>query len=1123
MRRCLCPSGLLRTGRGSSTSLLSPPLPSYPALSRLHAQSITTKSSRLPEKQLNKLRHKELKLILSYNELPPPPASVNLKGQIKQWIPSLSRALRASREAFADKPQTATSLLDHAKALEGGYNLRAVLYHARTLRSLDLLSYWGFHNGRWPLAYAALGSLVDTYELLMPHMTPRQLLSESAWQNPGMTLDELTGQGHDDLIIKRQLIPICPPTHETSLQQITSFRPAVRKLANTFLEETFVNLGLLILTAADQSAEKADIAMSYIYRLLARLHHLDLISDRVYQSPNSHCNEYSVRPPGLHLLSGHIMSVLSDAAWVEHEAALADAAAEAGEDPPFVPFKVGVRELGPEIWFEFILWCCVEHGFNKQGAWLVEQMSKRQGNLSWKVESWAPLMQALDVVQQTNISLEKSWRRPDHITSIETRKSERKPAFNGLGPRTISSEVVLALRVGLANNAHNAIGFHGLSPSKLLKHSAPLNALLDPPGPKDELRPTKKVATENIIRILESGCLVPMEDPNTFDKVLRSTQSLVPSWESKTIPSTEELDQMTRAQLYNQTAALAGLVEYNVQSYSYKGQASTAFIQYSLLQNITDASKAQHIQAFFERLSQSPSTDVEFFDSQLFDSLQVQQSSLSQVSITTLAHLLDLAASTRADTFGNWLLFNDELDGPAIPPTLYGSPALAPSILRFAAATQNKELSKSVIKSLEMPLSVNTLKAMANLHITFGDWDRAILAFEYMRDHRPKSWGFGNIMMLAAKIVRLEGALARSRSNGADPEVQAKLTHSLSRATAFLRRFFDGEFNTPRGKNRRTSDFQWRVLERTRGMFSTVPGALAREAKVELKHKFRSRDKIGYVSSVSFHILLSAITEVRGAQAGRDLLFKWCQNLPNPALWRKKEGGVTRLALRAERDFAESDPTYYTEWHRHVAQKAVIPNLNTIRIIARVASLEFSKELMNNFDPSSPEKDHPARSLLSESTSTPSPASSSQTRTPKVGDTFKQDARYRIGVSKKIFQHQSANGGLPPSSPAEEILDECVNLFLHAGMPEEQIDFEIPGHLSRLQARQVLTGRRAKRVRDRFKEIQNGPWMNNVLKERYTFLKPRSSRKPTPDEIAVRDSPQRSLLSSGHTSASADR
>ncbi|KAJ5760790.1 hypothetical protein N7520_007946 [Penicillium odoratum] len=1036
MRRCLCPGGLLRIGRGSITPRRR--VIPHTAIYRLQARPSSTTCN---------IRPKDYALLLTYNTLPPSPLRSSLKYKVDSWLPLLEKCVPPAQGGKNPPGKLEACLLGHADTFDRSHALKAYLYHARTAK-LNLLNHLGFNMGQWSYVYRLLGSFIDTYEVLIPFMTPQCPSSRLTWGNTGLSLEELTRAPPGDLIIKRELIPMRPPSENIPLRTLSGARPAVRDFARSFLGEILVNLGSLVLEAADRPAIESELAMSCVYRVLARLHHLDLVSNRVYQSPEDKTNSFAIRPPGLHLLTGHIMSVLSDAAWLEHESTLATAATEAGEEPPFVSFKIGVRELGHEIWLELILWCCVEHGFNRQGAWLVRQMCERKSQSSWKIESWAPLMEALDLVKQTNISTEQVWRRPGQESPTVTPKGSKKPPFSGLGTKTISSEVVSSLRNGLSDIAYNGVGFHGLSPSELLFHSKSLTALLDPPGPADDLRPTRRVSTEHIIRIIESGCLEPMEDPIALEKVLRSTQNLVPPWETDPVPSTVDLKNMTRAQLYDQTAALSGLVQYNIKGYSYKRQATLAFIQYAFLQNIVDASKVHHIQAFFDHLTQSQSMDVPFFDSRQLNTSQLLQSSLPQLSLSTLADLLDLATAIRAVDFGNWLLFNDDLDGPSIPPALYGKQVIASSILRFATATRNNELSQAVIKSLEFPLAVNTLKAMANVHIEFGDWARAILAFEYLRDYRLKSWGFSNILILGAKIVRLDGMLKLRQANGAEEEVQQRLRQSLDHGKRLLSRFFTGEFNTPKSKSWRQHDFQWRALRRVQTVFRGVPGELgALAAQTKLDRTFSSRDNIPYVPAASFHVLLNAILEVHGCKVGHKFAIQWLQTVPNPKEWRQKEGGVTRLNLHNERDLKLGNPDFSMPFHNHVMKKAVVPNLNTIRIIIQAAMRELEADQQKS----------------------------------KTGQPSSEG--YKLDVPRAVYKNLTVDGGRPPATEAEAVLDWCAAFLLRFGMREDEIDLEMPGHTSRLRARGVFTSPQEKRSRVRVKEIQSNPWMSTFIKE----------------------------------------
>jgi hypothetical protein len=515
---------------------------------------------------------------------------------------------------------------------------------------------------------------------------------------------------------------------------------------------------------------------------------------------------------------------------------------------------------------------------------------------------------------------------------------------------------------------------------------------------------------------------------------------------------------VTRAQLYDESAAIAGLVELNVKAYAYKRQAGRAFYQYAWLQNIVDASKAYHIQAFFEQLSLAKSEVLPFFDSQRFDAQEHDTSSLPQVSNVTLAELLDLAAVNRAYDFGNYLLFNDAIDGPAIPASAYGDQVIAPSILRFASASQNNELSEKVVSSLSMPLSVNMLKALVNSYIDTENWDRATVTLEYLRDFRLKSWGFSNLTALGAKIIRLDASIKHQESMGGP--VDEKLIKSLERANDLFLRFYRMEFNTPVAKNRRVTAFQRNVLLRLLSVFRTLPGHISDLAKqADLKVPPLGHLKLQYIPAVSFHSLLSAVVDTYGSTYGLNMWFKWCIHRLPPDRVRQREGGLTRLPARKEMSWPQGDPTFSMEWLKHTQKRAVVPNYNTIRIIAQAAMREFEAERY-------PSKFHnPTLSSL------PIPRNQQL-------PFFARGRIYKPLISRFEFQGLPVGGGKPPQSAPEASLDFAVWMFLRHGMPQDQIDLEIPGYISRMCSRGVFHNPE-KRTRDRIWEIRRDPFMSS--------------------------------------------
>lgn len=1056
MRRCFNSGHLLRSGRGLIA--LRPFARSHPALSRVQTRPSSTKRS---------ITRYEHQFLVSFHGPPVLPFAAGRDSTIDEWIPAVLECMPPSRQPGESEP--ANTLLAHEPQLTRAFTLVEYLNRARKLLDYDLLGYLGFELKQWSTVHNLLNSLIDSFEALEPYVTSQHPEPGFQWDINGMSLDELTSNRLR--AVNARPSPI-PSSGLQSLYNLTNI-PAARVLTNKLRGEIILSLGQLVLGAAEKPADEAQTAMSCVFRVLARLHHLGLISDRVYQFTAHDPSQPAIRPPGLHLLSTNIMNVLSDAAWVEQEAALASAATEAGQDPPFLPFKVGVRELGPEIWMELILWCCIEHGLITQGVWLIEAMTKRSGDLAWKFESWAPLIRDLGTVQQTNISTEQSWRRPGDDSAPQTFRGRTKPPFNGLGKRTISKEILACLRDGLINRAYNGVGFHGMSPSELVDKAKPLDSILEPNGPADELRPTNRITNWSITRFMESGSLLPENDPITFEKVIRSTRSVVPPWEESWNETAKQVDGITRAQLYDETASLTGLVEYSSRTYALLKYSPRAFYQYAWLQNIVDASKYNHIRAFFEHLARSDPEDVPFFDSQHYQSSAMHKSSLPMASNVTLARLLDQAASSHANELGNWLLFNDDIDGPSIPPGLYGDQVLAPSILRFAAATKNTKLSENVIKAIRTPLHLNTLKAVVNFQITAHKWDHVPRTLEYMRDYRLKAWGHSNLATLGAEMIRLSSTIERKVLNGLDV---ADEKHHLERAKSIFVRFFREDFNTPASKSHRTSNFQRGVLKQMRDIFLSFPGELSQIAKqVQLKHAIGTHKKLQYVPSTSFQVLLSAIVDAYGSAAGKKLWTEWVFDGPFVHGYAPKEGGIERLRTRGERNWALGDPNFSPKWLSKAQDKAVIPSLDLVRTITQSAMREFHEETAQQ------------ASLLSgePSPTSPTPDSSSPSnshpQSPPSHPAKPEKNSYRVEIPRYIFKFQT-KGGAPPSSESEAILDFCLSMFLRAGLTEDQVDLEIPGHFSRMRARGVFTGLPDKRSRLRMKEVLNDPWMQSYAK-----------------------------------------
>ncbi|KAJ5861573.1 uncharacterized protein N7529_008883 [Penicillium soppii] len=1022
----------------------------------------------------------EITFLRRYNNLAEPPLTYAQTKDINEWILLLRRyvTIKSPNVAeLASQPRRLRPLRESHSDLDRIHALMGCLWAARNRLGFEVLTHLGFELKEWSTAQSLLNNMIDTYELLQPHMPPKYPSPGFDWNRPfrilrknerkdsshkpsdakesplttKVSLDKLTGGTKEGSPWKwTRLEPV--PAENISLDTLT-VAPAVRFFGDRILAEILANLGSLVLTAADSQPEQSQLAMSCVFRTLARLHHAGMISDRVYQYPTPDASQIVYRPPGLHLLSSPIMSVLSDAAWHEHQTAVATAAADAGEMSPFIPYKMGIRELGPEIWLELILSCCVEHGFCKTGALLVHRIAKSTGKQAWKAESWTPLIQDLDTVQQTNISIEKSWRRPGQSENPQTYTGKIKPPFNGLGSRTISKEVVASLRSGLANKAYVGLGERGYLPDELAELSTPLTQFIDRPVSTSELMPTNRDVNWHILRILSSGCLQPWTDPVSFESLLRSHPNVVPPWAMHELEKPQELGSKTRAQIYDETAAIFGMIEFNLNYHARYKQSGRLFHEYAWLQNIADASKAQHVQSFLGKLSQARDGDeyLSFLETKPVSPQSIYQSSIPQVSWVTLANILDLATTAHAFDLGRQLLLQNDIDGPAIPERAYGNQALAPSILRFATATNDASLGQKVIASLSVPLSLNTIKSLISYHISMQDWDRVEFMLKFMTEHREKSWGYSTLTAIATAVIRHEAALRQNKAAGTLTRAHIENTE---RATDILFRIFRGEWSASSTRTK-VRLFQLRTLSRMHRVLLSIPGPLPEVFKrLEAPKEITDRHKIALIPPNSFHEIFAAIVETQGAIVGKQVWDRHCIDLLSPKRGRQAPGGVPRLLFSDERRKELGDPEWSGQWANEILTKSTLADLNTVRVLARAAVREYADQ--------SRERYH-AKIFQSETDYSATPSSSSSSSSSFIYDPTKP---YVPHTTREENPYQRA-GGRPPRSELEAILDFCLELFIRFGLPEDQINMEIPGHLHRMQERGAMAYPFSKHIRRR--------------------------------------------------------
>ncbi|KAL4979298.1 hypothetical protein BDW66DRAFT_111349 [Aspergillus desertorum] len=857
--------------------------------------------------------------------------------RVRPWISLLEEIVRRnSKNAGAHSTSIRSSGITR-KSFAETIDLAHLLNTARRELNRDLLAHLGYKSNNWSVVYVILNGLLDAAEAVAAASSARRGVLEDRAVNLGLSLDQLT----DEDSFSPQFPRYSRITGLESLDSLT-YRPFSQEYYMLLMAEVWKSLGAITLYAVDTSPTKSRLAMSVVYRILARLHHSGLVSERVYKYTTPDTYQATFRPPGMHLLSTHIMDVLSDAAWTVHEAQVAAEAAAAGKDPPFLPAKISIKELGHEIWLEFILWCCVEHGHIKEGIWLLDELTGRKG---WKFQSWTPILYDEEALRNTRIDREVStWPLPYsvNVTPEPPKRTDPPSLFHGLGKRTISVEIVTALLDNLSNLVHMGMGAGGIPASELFRRIDNLKfAIASATTSKSKLLPTTKAVNWFTTRVMESGGLVPEADPQTFDNLLKLTPHVVPPWSNGMCPLEEDtLAALHPSQLYDDTCAFTGLMEYNLKYHSSRKFTGSALNLFAMLQAVMDTCKMRRLDDFFSSQMEGDSANP---PSSYSDSVLPFISSIPQLSNVTIAHLFDLVTVSRAFAFGEWLLLSDDIDGPTVPVSAYGDQALAPSLLRFAAATKNDYIGETVVQSLGQPVSLNTLRAILNYRIIMHQWDQVIPILRYIRDNRIKSWAHSNIAAIAAEIIRLDHALIlSSKESNLANTATSEIETNLAEAKRVLYRILFGEFDEKPWRKRGNRNFQAHsLISFTRLFRHSRSPSLTEIAGSVFESEYVPMYRLPYIPSTAFHTILAAIAETEGTLAAKKIYKRFCVSYNSPEFSRLVVGGITRFYKKAERDFQRGDPNFDAEYFHHLQKKMVFPNPNTVRILTQAAVREY--------------------------------------------------------------------------------------------------------------------------------------------------------------------------------------
>lgn len=824
------------------------------------------------------------------------------------------------------------------------HDIVSILYQARQQYNLDLLVHLGTRLGRWPALLWLVGFLLDNVVKTSPQHVPQ---SPCNINYPG-SLDDLTSTKPE---LETEIFPrenrrgadADVDTFSTDPQYSNQMGRAENR--DGTMEQIWQSLGCLILEAADLPAEEAYTTMSHVYQILAQLHHCGFIPHNIYAYDLSK-DPYSLRrPPTIHLLSSRILNTLSDAAWRAHEKEVVAQAAAAGAqysylgfEVPGTRYKLKIRELGFEVWLDFVLWCCIEGGFAKETTWILEQMRERTNEKRWSVVSW-DTVEALSPDGSPKAS-RVDWDRVRDRTGgvvgrIEGYSNDRP--FVEIGDRTICSEVVLATIDGLINTTKVGVGTRGNSVGFVQERIGILKSILD----RDNIRLKPGYLNSLVVRILESQGIDPEVDPASLQRLLKLSpmHGYAPEFDGSRASFENDLELLTPEYILNRSAITLGLFHRTIDAFSKLGNVGGAIDVFVALQSAVDGHKTQAVRSFAQNLKQQV-REREYLVPRLLSPVQDVSRFYPQLPIQVLVGFLEILADAQVYGFGTWLLFSTDVDGPLIAPTMYGHPQLAPSLLRYAASTADHGLVIRIVEAIEVPAPAHVLRALLECKIVFHDFGPAEDLLYYLKDENAGGWRAPTVATLAAEVLRLEHrCLVLSENSATHQELYA-----LDRAQSMLRKLLSGAYNLSQDPSLRRSDYSERKLKSFSRIFDSIPGDLQ---LISQETHVVDGPRADTVLAQAFNILLSAIVETRGSQAGKNMWDLWCFDPEGPEAQKIGEGGVTSLlysyemAGRAENIISSDGDVPFEDdmllGEEQAEQKLVVPDLRTLRIIARSA------------------------------------------------------------------------------------------------------------------------------------------------------------------------------------------
>ena len=772
------------------------------------------------------------------------PAQAELPSQLAlPWLPSGKQ--QAEPTAWADAIQRVLPphLRRHGSSKALSYineqhALSQIVLRARRTANIDVLSHLALVEQQWEALLWVTSTLLESPA--PPTFFHDHTVKTSARWPTDQSLDTITSSSRAPESLfsdtPREATAIADPS--VSLDDLTgetnsALQAHTRRQSRDVLGEIWRTLGRLITVAA--SDEKADdlVIMPAVLRMIAQLHRQEYVPSKAFGGPSSDAQLAVRQPPLLHSLSNDILMALIDTSVVIQYSYGHDVTVR---NPP----------LRPELWLEFVLWCCVHGGWLQEGTAIVNDIRKLAGNTHWRLISWYTGPQPFA----------KDWS-PSKAKDmfLQPLDPAEEPADAARIKHTISSEVVVALVDGLATVASSP-EFRGGPNEAILAIQSLKNTLA-----RSKMSLGMSAWDEVVARLAELPSTVIDQKASTLEKVLELSETFGRETSASNALDKGDQELAPSSYVFDGSAATIGLYHRLLATYVRDKDTDGALRILARLQNYTDVNKTTALQAFLVRLTRSErvpkktSTGLKSTThdpSKRFEKLDYP-SFFPNVPPPILAALLDLVTESRAFEIGEWMIHTEDVDGPLIPPELYSDQSIAAALIRFAAENNDASLLKKLRQSQTRDLSGKTLVALAESHIARHHWSDAGGVLTTMNQYSLHDWEESDFARIVGAIIshtNINNSLAES-------------DQSLSFLTEVLRGHFGRLWQRSSSRDSMAA------------VVSTVHPTMAQSLASFLDLNLILRLDL---TTTSFELLLSQVVRTYGSFTGMRLWELWCRS-----------------------------------------------------------------------------------------------------------------------------------------------------------------------------------------------------------------------------------------------------